>query len=226
MCSIYGLAQAQSLSGRIDENFSGLYKQSAVLGLVVGVYQGQLPGRADLRAVQVLLPPGTAARRVCFSAATFDGVYSASGELDAPAGVAGPQNIGVRGYSQYAGPVGRYAGDELAVGLVVSRDCNLLPAAVFVPATYGGPMDHVQVALNTKPTKALEVTLRSRTNERFLGECKAMETRKTAVFLQVCSFKIKPAAFAQGPGELNVRRKIGNLWRAEEPVSVHLYSGR
>ncbi len=229
-CALAGVswqAQAQALTGHIEEDFGGIYPQSS-LGIVVGVYQGALPARAQVAQLKVLLSARKSSRHLCFSAATFDGAYTASGELDAPANTAGAVPVTASGYSRFVDRVSRYAGNELAVGLVLSADCKNPVSPEFVPASYGdAPLDVLHVALNIRQTSNVQVLLTQPGRKAIEGTCQPMEGKKTAVFMQVCSFAIDLAAVTDEPAQLRVRRKAGSAaWRSEKPVSVRLYAGR
>lgn len=213
---------AQALSGKINEDYGGVYVQSGPTSVVVGVLQGLLPERANLRNLRILLPQSDSPRKICFDAATFDGTYNATGELNAPPKASGALTIGDPNFSRHFDRVARYAGDELAVGLVVSSDCQLKPSPVIVPATYGGSLGNVYVAISTKPAKDLMATLTSGSNLTYEGVCIPVRSDKTAAFAQVCRFAIDPSRFSKGFAKLRISRKIGNAPRRGDPVTVYI----
>jgi hypothetical protein len=212
------LQAAPVLEGSVSEDFGGLYPQSGV-GPFVGFIQGPPQGALDLSRLRAILPSDRAARQICFKATTFDGVYSAAGALRAGADATGPVAIGDRAFSRHSGNIAKYGHEQVAVSFVLSRDCELLPerSIMLLAATFGGPMNVVRVALNTRPAQGLAVSLRTAAGRTYTGICKALGQRATA-FLQVCDFRIDDG----GPATLQVTRKVGNAPGRTDSIDVYL----
>lgn len=180
--------------------------QSAI-GLVVGLVQGPPTATTDLRQLRALLPPSARPRQVCFNATTFDSVYSASAALRAGPGAAGALPIGDRNFSQHAASLRAYAAEEIAVSFALDDRCDApTTPATLVPATFGGPLNLIRVAINTRPPRDMSVALAFDDSTTHLGTCRALGRRARA-FLHVCDFQIdRPGG---GKATLRVTRKLG-----------------
>lgn len=200
---------APQLAGQVTEEFGGVRGQSAPGGLVVGVIQGPTAGRADLRPLRALMPQQLESKLVCFRATTFDSVYAANGSLRAQSSAGGVSRIGDPPFPQRNDELRRYTGDELAISLVLSRDCDLLPEKrlTFVPASFGGPSNAIRIALNTRRPERLDVSLTSAASVNSRGQCKELEERSAKSFHYVCDFKLEPP-FGGGKATLAVTRKM------------------
>jgi hypothetical protein len=220
LVALASLARSQGapqLTGQITEEFGGVRGQSAPIGLVVGVIQGPAGGRADLRSLRALMPMREDASSVCFSATTFDSVYSATGSLHAKSGSGGASRIGDPPFPQRNDELRRYPSDELAISLVLSANCNLLreKPLTLVPATFGGPSNIVRVALNTRPPEKLVVTLTSAKSATAVASCKALDELSAKSFQYVCDFRLEPS-FGGGTTTLAVTRKMPGVRESME----------
>ncbi len=218
---------ASQLTGQITEEFGGVRGQSAPIGLVVGVIQGPVEGRADLRSLRALMPKRDDASPICFSATTFDSVYSATGSLRAKPGLGGASRIGDPPFPQRNDELRRYPGDELAISLVLSANCDLLreKPLTLVPATFGGPSNIVRVALNTRPPDKLVVTLTSATAATAVASCKALDQRSAKSFHFVCDFKLEPH-FGGGKASLAVTRTMPGVRESTAVFDVMVHDPR
>lgn len=195
-----------ALEGSVTEDFHGLRPQSAI-GLVVGLVQGPPTTATDLRQLRALLPLSDRPRQICFNATTFDSVYSANGALRAGPGAAGALPIGDRNFSRHAAALRAYAAEEIAVSFVLDDHCDAPTAhASLVPATFGGPLNQIRVAINTRPPREMSVALTFGDSTTHLGTCRGLGRRARA-FLHVCDFQIdRPIG---GKATLRVTRKLG-----------------
>lgn len=216
---------AASLKGVVDEEFGGARKQSAPVGLVVGVTQGTVTGSPNLSKLKALVPAQAAAGLVCFRATTFDSVYLASGSLRAQANAVGASSIDSPPFPKGSGNLARYANDEIAFGFVLSSNCDLLPEKrlTFVPATFLGPMNTVRVALNSRPANPVVASLRPKDGTPVETKCKALDTMSAKSFHYVCDFTLA-RTFPAGPTALEVTRKLPGARENTEIFNVILHN--
>lgn len=214
-----------ALEGSVTEDFHGMRPQSAI-GLVVGLVQGPPTATIDPRQLRALLPPSARPRHVCFNATTFDSVYSASAALRAGPGAAGALAIGDRNFSRHAANLQAYAAEEIAVSFALDDRCDApTTRATLVPATFGGPLNLIRVAINTRPPRTMSVALTfdGGTTQTYLGTCRSLGPRARA-FLHVCDLQVDRAG--GGKATLRVTRKLGAAPARTDSFDVVIASTR
>lgn len=219
---VTALQAAPGLEGKVVENYGGVFRQSGT-GPFVGVIQGPAPAGPDLVQLRAVVPKDRPARSVCFRATTFDGAYTADASLRAPANAHGPLAIDDKGFSQHVASIKRYASKELAVSFVLSADCDALPETppTLLPATFGGSLNAIRVALNTRALVPPVVKLTTSDGVEYQATCQPLSPRAKA-FLHVCDLNID-ARRAGGIARLRVVRKVsGNAPGRSDEVQLYL----
>jgi len=176
------------LSGKIVEAYSPSVNVGSATGALVGLWLGLPPKSVDVREIRVAVPAAPQLQKMCFSAVTRDGEYSARGVLSAANGASGALPVVTLRDSQYAEELSRYEGADLAVNVRLGKDCAIKPTAPYLPAVGGGDRSQLMVAINSR---AISVSAELTAGVDVIkGECVPNLPGRSRAFDTRCTFAL------------------------------------
>jgi hypothetical protein len=179
-----------ALIGKVKESFDKTLTQTSASGFLTGVYIGAMPEYVEVGELKLFVESenGTA---LCFSAVSQDGAYFADGLLRAPSGVRGWARLddGSR-FPEGAAPLRGYRPGQFAALVHAGNSCQGPTLGKVYPLYFNGPLDRLDVAMNSNSAVSVEGWLITSEGLRLAGQCTRVEGRATG-FGHRCVFDRK-----------------------------------
>lgn len=181
------------LTGKIDEAYSPSVNVGSASGALVGLWLGAPPKSVDVREIRVAVPASPQVQKMCFSAVTRDGEYTARGTVSAAGGIGGALPVATLRESDYVDELSRYDGLDLAVGARLGTDCAIKPKSPYLPAVGGGDDSKLVVAINSGHAISVSAELVAGAVV-IKGECAPNLPGRSRAFDTRCTFALPDGA--------------------------------
>ncbi len=195
----------------VKEDYASAVKISG--GILVGLELGSMKGVADPRAVRIPLGSFAKPTPVCVTGKTRDGQYWSQATLTA---AAGSDELGIMRPNppwRFLSELAAYARADYAVVARFGPDCDIDPAAPYLPILYDGPRAQLTAALNVQRAIAWRTRLVFGEKLSIPGKCDEAppEVRATA-FNLICRFDLgtAPRDAVSAQLVLNRRERTGD----------------
>lgn len=220
LIALIALQAAPTLSGDIRETYGDYVRVSG--GVLVGLELEGPAGNAlvDVTGLTLVTPAGEL--KVCFDAASHDGFYSATGDLDVVNDSARAVLIAKKEQWKLSDKAARYTDDGFAARAALGPDCRLQRAAPLLPVRAAGNQELSVLVASINSQRAVNVSavIEDGSGAIHPGSCHALGRESARTFDTVCKFEL--ASIAPGPIEVIVRRLPRSGPTREEAFSAYL----
>lgn len=188
-CVTRGARADTPLPATLKEDFASAARVSG--GILVGLVVGPMSGRANPRDVRIPLSPFAKPTAVCVTAKTRDGQYWAQAIFTAPPHTAGFGFMQPQPDWQFIDQLRAYRRSDFAVLARYGVDCDIDPAAPYLPISYGGAPLRLTASINVQRAISWNTRLVFAANASVRGDCEEspLGVRATA-FNLVCAFDL------------------------------------
>ncbi|MEA2667041.1 MAG: hypothetical protein QOI11_3985 [Candidatus Eremiobacteraeota bacterium] len=194
------------LPATVKEDFASAVKVSG--GVLVGLELGSTKGVADPRAVRIPLGLFAKPTPVCVSAKTRDGQYWSEATLTAPGGSGDVGVLEPHTPWRFLPQLAAYARSDYAVLARYGPDCDIDPAAPYLPVVYGASPTQLTVALNVQRAVGWRTRLVFGDKPSLTGQCdEAAPNVRATAFNLVCRFDLGTLARDAGTAQLVLNRR-------------------
>lgn len=184
--------------------------------IIAGMVTGPFNAALNLRDVRFHIPASNAASRLCFTAVSRDGAYTAT-----VAGEPFPVPKGARAVRPPLKSVDvqrSYRTEDLALRARLGQDCRVNPSAPFLPASYGGRAETLTVMIQSRRAPRITATLMDSGGASVAGTCHSDTNRSSVRFDTLCRFSLAGVA-RQGTSRLRIAM-INRLGREQVEHAV------
>jgi hypothetical protein len=195
-----------ALPTTVREDYASSVKVSG--GILVGLVIGPLSGVADPHAVRVPLGLFVKPTLVCIAAKTRDGQYWSEATFTAPGHATGYGFMLPQTPWRFITELKRYQRADYAVLARYGPDCNIDPAAPYLPVRYEGPALQLTAALNLPRAISWNARLAVAGGSTVPGQCaEAPSNVRATAYNIVCTFDLSGVSHDPSTADLVLDRR-------------------
>lgn len=155
------------VEGTLDEVITSSPEISSPM--IAGLIAGPMTDRLDYSKLRFSLPVASGSTKLCYWAASRDGVVRLSGTYAIPAGkrvVTPPKSSSIA-----SAKLATYNSQDVAVTGRIGSDCQINPAAAYVPAAYQGKRETLHVMLLSRNATAALIQIKDSRGAMATAQC-------------------------------------------------------